>query len=85
MKVAKRPIETYQFYYIMLRIGNKNMAGSGAVEFTDDDNPAVGCAGATKTTLTHTFNMAEPTSGRYLTIQTLKKWYLSIDEVYVYR
>ena len=85
VKVIKRPLEWFQFGYIELRIGNKNMAGSGAVQFTEDDNPLVGCHGPAKSDAIHEFYMTEGVSGRYMTFQRVDAWYMAIDEVVVFR
>ena len=80
----KRTQQYVVFEKIELRIGLVDVSASGQVKL-GDDNLYVGCNGAGNHDRDHLFNLKEPVSGRYLTVQILASNWLSLDEIYAFK
>ena len=81
--VVKRDRFYGSFEKIELRIGFMDISASGQVELAGE-NLFVGCSGSPNINRDHYFNLEQPVSGRYLTIQTRAAKYLAMDEIYVF-
>lgn len=72
------------FTRLEMRIGNVDKSQSRVVKF-GDENRLVACRDeAPINDLVETFNMKEPVSGRYLTVQTFYDAWMIMDEVHVF-
>ena len=67
-----------------MRIGDVDKGGSGLVKF-GDENKLVAWRDSVETdTILEVFNLDEPVSGRYLTLQTYVEAYMVMDEISVF-
>ena len=84
VKVVKRMMVYGYFKHTQLRIGYVDISFYGQ-EPLGEENLYVGCNGEGINIRDHYFNLKDPASGRFLTIQSTVDSDLYIDEIYVFQ